>query len=212
MASKARTGKTRRQTTGATGGSAEDRAIDAAFTLIVEKGWRTVTNADIAAAAKLELPEYHALFPTKNAVLDAFVRRIDRAALAGPEIDAEASVRDRLFDLLMRRFDALRPHRAAVAALARQAPLNPLTSLGLGFGLCRSLAGVAALAGVETTGLFGVLRIKALVAIYLSVLRTWLSDEGADDSKTMAALDAALRRAETLARSLPSRRPAAPPV
>jgi hypothetical protein len=49
--------------------------------------------------------------------------------------------------------------------------------------------------GIATGGLRGVLRIKALAALYLATMRTWLADESADNAATMAALDRNLKRA-----------------
>ena len=46
--------------------------------------------------------------------------------------------------------------------------------------------------------LFGIIRVKGLAAIYLSVLRVWLNDDSEDMAQTMSALDRALRRAEFL--------------
>jgi len=51
-------------------------------------------------------------------------------------------------------------------------------------------------AGIDSSGLKGLLRTKALSAVYLMSLRGWLKDDTADLSKTMAALDGYLRRLE----------------
>lgn len=182
----------------------EDRVVDAALRLAGERGWSGIALADIAAAAGLSLVEIHALFPGKGAILDTFVRRIDRATLTGVEVSAsEGSVRDRLFDIVMRRLDALGPYRPAIAAIVGDLPRDPLATLCGGAGLLRSVAWMAGAAGVDTTGLLGPLRVQALAAVYAYVLRIWLGDESADKSKTMAALDRALKQAEMVARSLP---------
>ncbi len=193
--------------------SAEDRVIDAALALAETQSWRGLALADIAAEAGLGLGELYSLFPSKAAVLSAFVRRIDRATLSGAAIgaDGETAVRDRLFDIFMRRFDALSQHKRAIANIVADMPRDPLSFACSAAQLCRSIAWMASAAGVETGGLFGPLRVKALAAIYAYVLRVWLSDEGEDQAKTMAALDRALKQAEMFARSMPNlrRRPAA---
>jgi AcrR family transcriptional regulator len=181
-----------------------DRVIDAALGLAESRGWRSVTLADIAAEAKLSLADLYALFPSKSAILTAFVRRVDRATLAGVEIGGkDGSVRDRLFDIFMRRLDALEPHKRAVAAIVPDLPRHPLGFLCTGARLCRSIAWMAGAAGVDTTGPLGALRVQALTALYLFVLRTWLGDDSADHAKTMAALDKGLKRAEMLAQTQP---------
>ena len=53
------------------------------------------------------------------------------------------------------------------------------------------------------------LRVKGLGVIYLMVFRVWLTDDTADLSRTMAALDSRLRQAEQFSNSLPGRQGAA---
>src|SRR5215475_15444083 len=60
-------------------------AIDTALRLAAEKGWRNLALIDIAQAAGMSLAELYALFPSKQAILDAYLRGIDRAVLAETE-------------------------------------------------------------------------------------------------------------------------------
>jgi AcrR family transcriptional regulator len=199
--------KKRQQRKAAASGSSAapaERAIDAALGLAESRGWRGVTLADIAAEAKLSLSDLYALFPSKSAILAAFVSRVDRTTLADVEIGGkDGSVRDRLFDIFMRRLDALEPHKRAVAAIVPELSRHPFGFLCTGVRLCRSIAWMADAAGVDTTGPLGALRVQTLTALYLYVLRTWLGDDSADHAKTMAALDKGLKRAEMLAQTQP---------
>ena len=93
-----------------------DRVIDAALALAAERGWRGLTLGDIAKAAKLPLAQVYPVYSSKAAILRGFTRRIDVEVLAGEEPDAgEGSARDRLFEVLMRRLDSLKPHREALS-------------------------------------------------------------------------------------------------
>lgn len=187
--------------------SGDDRIIDAALSLAETKGWTRTSLADIAEEAGIGLAELYPRFRSKGAIYEAFVQRIDRATLEGAEAGAkeDGSIRDRLFELFMRRFDALQPNKGAVAAIVREAPLNPLSALCAGGRLLRSMLWIASVAGVPTGGPLGPLRVKALAAIYLYAMRAWLRDESEDHAKTMAALDQALSRAEMFANSVPRR-------
>jgi AcrR family transcriptional regulator len=186
-----------------------DRIIDAAMALFGERGWRHVTLPDIAAASGLTLAQLYTAFPTKIAVLDAFERRINEKTLDG-DLDPNDSVRDRLFDIVMRRLDALAPYKEAVRALAEELPREPTAALRVGPRLLLAMQWMAEAAGVETGGLRGWLRVNGLTAIYLAALRAWLDDDSADDARTMATLDRALKRAETIIRSMPGGRRAPP--
>jgi hypothetical protein len=124
--------------------------------------------------------------------------------------EAEERSRERLFDLLMRRFDALRPHRAAIEVLRRELPRDPAAALCSGASLLCSMRWMLEAAGVATTGLRGALAIKLTAASYLSTLRVFERDDSSDLGRTMAALDRALQRIERALR--PGWRPRGAPA
>ena len=105
-----------------------DRIIDAALTLAAARGWRRTGLADIAAEAGVTLAELRGAFPSKASILNGLIRRTDTLVLAMGTVEG-SSVRDRLFDLLMRRFDVLQPHRDAVSAIVRDSICDPLVPL-----------------------------------------------------------------------------------
>jgi len=187
-----------------------DRAlIAAAFQLAAEKGWRGVTVGSAARAAGLPLALARERFPGRPAVLLKFGRLADQAALE--EAAGEGPGRDRLFDLLMRRIDTLQSHRAGVLALLRALPSEPPTALLLTLATRRSMRWMLDAAGIPTRGINGELRVRGLCAVWLWTVRAWRSDETEDLTATMAALDAALRRAEQAAEWLGwGSRPATP--
>src|SRR5262252_10748727 len=91
--------------TGAAPGDA-DRIIDAALALIPTEGWRGLSLSAIAAAAGLPILQLYRIFQSKQAILAGFYRRLDQIVLADPPpAEPDERPRDRLFDLLMRRFD-----------------------------------------------------------------------------------------------------------
>jgi AcrR family transcriptional regulator len=189
----------------ANGKTPADRAIDAFLELVGGRGWRSVALADVAAASGLSNAELYGLFPSKTALLAAYVRRVDQLVLASPA-DPKGSVRDRLFELIMRRFDALAAQRAVVKAVLRAAPCDPALPLCVGPRFMAAMRWTADAAGVDTAGLAGMLRVKGVAACYLWALRVFVDDDSADHAKTMAALDQALARAEMFARSMPGAR------
>lgn len=172
-----------------------DRAmVAAAFAVIAERGWPRLTVAAAARHAGLPLDRARGRFPGPLAVLLRFGRLADQAALASATTDA--SVRDRLFDLIMRRIDVLQEHRAGVLALFRDLRCDPCTALTLGAASLRSMAWLLDAAGIASRGPRGQLRVRGLLAVWLWTVRAWQSDESTDLSATLAALDRALSRAE----------------
>ena len=159
----------------ANGAGTPDHIIDTTMELIAGRGWREVALGDIATAAGLSLAQLYALFPSKVAVLDAFERRVNEQTLTGGA-DGE-TIRDRLFELVMRRLDALAPYKQAVRALVRDLPRDPAAALCMGPRFLNAMRWMAEAAGVETGGIAGLLRVKGFTAVYLATLRAWLGDE-----------------------------------
>jgi AcrR family transcriptional regulator len=174
-----------------------DRIIDAALALIAAEGWRRVSLAAVANQAGLPILQVYRLFPSKTAILCGFLRRIDEAALAMPvEAEEGERPRDRVFDLLMRRFDALQPHRAALEVLRRELPADPVSTLAAGGALLCSMRLMLEAAGIACQGIGGMITIKLVAATYLFAAHTWSRDESPDLAPTMATLDRRLRSIE----------------
>jgi AcrR family transcriptional regulator len=175
-----------------------DAVLDTFLGLIGEKGFDGVSLRDVAAAADLGLGDLYRLYPDKVALAAAFMARIDTVVLTGTprQADPEETARDRLFDVMMRRYDALRPYRAALRSLRRAGRRDPLLALALGPALRRSMAAMLEAASLSSEGLSGALRQSGLLAIHSAVSRVFDGDESLDLSKTMAALDGRLKTAE----------------
>ena len=173
-------------------------ALDAFLGLVAEKGFAAVTLRDVAGAAGLGLADLYRLYPDKTTLVAAFVARVDAEVLAGTpnQGDPEETARDRLFDTMMRRYDALRPHKAVLGVIRAAAARDPLLLLALGPAMRRAMAAMLAASGVSSDGLSGALRQNGLLAIHYAVSRVFDQDETGDLSKTMAALDERLKAAE----------------
>lgn len=181
----------------ASAASEADRIIDAAFARIPTHGWRQLSLAAIAAAAGLPILRVYRSFHSKQAILCGFFRRIDEAVLAEPPAaEPDERPRDRLFDLLMRRFDALRPYKPALEVLRRELPSDPVAMLAAGAALLRSMRWMLEAADLATGGMRGAIAVRLTAAAYLAAARVWRRDDSPDLGQTMAALDVRLRRIE----------------
>ena len=188
---------------------AADRIVDAALERAAAIGWAALSLTDIAAAADAPLADLHGHFRSKAAILTAYGRRVDAAVLAEAAApDSADGARDRLFDVLMLRFEILSRDRAAVLAILADAPREPGAVLCALPSLVCSMGWMLEAAGLSGGGWRGLLRAKALAAVWLASLDAWRRDESPDLAGTMAALDRNLRRAERLARLFDRDRPA----
>src|SRR5215813_15218685 len=103
-----------------------ERIIAAFMALLAEKPIERIDLAEIAKRAEVSLVDLRGEFSTVLAILAAHMKEIDRAVLRGGDGDmAQEPVRERLFDVLMRRIEALAPHRQAVRSLVHSAARNP---------------------------------------------------------------------------------------
>ncbi|WP_373235962.1 hypothetical protein [Cohaesibacter celericrescens] len=185
------------------------------FTLtVLEQGWRNVSCANIAIETGVEIKLAFLEYRNRYAYVTELVRRIDRYML--DSYDAEMSdepARERLFDVMMARFEAMQAHRPLIVALTKATRSDPLLSLHL-MALSRLTADwFLDVARISPSGIGGIVRKKGALAAYARTFRVWLKDDSEDLSKTMAALDkllkqgeAALRRAQKLACALPKMR------
>jgi AcrR family transcriptional regulator len=174
--------------------------LQAAFDLVAERGLRAFSLAAVATRAGVPLVEVYRELPSRHGMLWALTRRADEVMLAYDQAElAGLPPRDRVFELMMRRFDALAPFRAGLDRLARDAPREPAVVLLGSCRLERSMRWLQDAVGLRSFGVRARLRRAALVAAYTQAFRVWLRDDSADLARTMAELDKGLRRIEAFA-------------
>lgn len=184
-------------------GSPRDRVIDALFRLADDRRWDEIELGDIAQEGGVTLAELRDLFPSKGAILGAYARRVDKAVLEGTTDDLVGeSVRERLFDVLMRRLDAMTPQKSALKAISRDLRMDPLSIAALNQVALNSQRYMLAAAGISTEGPAGALKVQGAVLLFARVMDTWFRDDDPGLSKTMAALDKELERAGRNANAL----------
>ena len=193
----------------------EDQALDLAFvTAVFEqaafRGWADVSLTEAAQDAGLPLGRVRARFPDRTAVLLRFGVMADQTALAGGS--AEPAPRERLFDMLMLRFDAMQAQREGVRVLMAHLRTDPSTAAVLYGSTLRSMAWLLDAAGLRAGGLLGALRVHGLMALWLYALRAWEQDDSADLAATMAAVDRGLDRAIQAEGMWPGRRAEPGPI
>ena len=178
----------------------------AALELLATRPPGSIDTAAVADAAKADPEFVSRLFPDRESLIDQGLRDRDEAILLRLgedfEADPDASVREKILEGLIARFEDYTPVKEAIRHLVRTAATDP----ALGMVLVRRLNGASksllSLAGVGTRGLAGMLRIKGLSGVALSCQREWLRDDSPDLAATTRMLDSRLKQAEGLARGL----------
>ena len=172
-----------------------EKIVGALMELLAGERIEDIGFGAIARRAGLSLAECRAEFRSVLAVVAAYTKDIDRQVLAGGDTDTEEEPpRERLFDILMRRLEALAPHKAAIRSLARSATRDPALAFALNGLTVRSMQWMLTAADISAAGPKGMLRGQGLALLYASVMRTWLDDDDPGLARTMAALDRGLAR------------------
>jgi AcrR family transcriptional regulator len=178
---------------------AKGRIVDALLELAAERDFEDISISDIAARAGVGLADFRDAFPSKGAVLAGFNRRVDRAVLSvkGDALDGEPA-KERLFDVLMRRLDAMAPWRDGLRGVARWARRDPLAAAALNRESVNSMRFMLEAAGVDSEGALGALKTQGLALAFARVFDVWLEDDAEGLPETMAALDRELTRGGAL--------------
>lgn len=179
------------------------KIVESALALSAEKGWEYVGLRDIAAHAGVTFADLREEIDDKSDILVLLGKMIDRQVLENMSGSSDGgSVRERLFDLLMDRFEALNDYRDGIVSIIESLKYDPKQTVICMPYICKSMSWMLEAAGVEMYGAKGAVKVLGLSGVYLKVLYVWAQDESADLSKTMAALDKALGRAEGVAETL----------
>lgn len=183
----------------------DTRLVAGLWQVVAGHGWAGLSMRRVAAASGVAPAEIRRRCPTPCHLLALHGRVMDQAVLAGTVPGATLDTntpRDRIFDVLMRRIDAMQPHRAGILRLLEDLRRDPLLALALLASVPLSMAWMLEAASLGTGGLAGLARAKGLTAVWLATIRAWTDDDSVDLGPTMAALDRALDRAEQVARAL----------
>ena len=178
------------------GTSDRDKAVDALMALLAEQSFEQIGLAEVAGRAGLKLSQLRAEFGSTLAIVAAHIKDIDRAVLAGGDDMTDEPPRERLFDVLMRRIEALAPYKESVRSLLRSARRNPGLAFALNAMAVRSQHWMLEAAGIGAHGPRGALRAQGAALLFARVLSVWVDDEEESLDRTMAALDRGLASAE----------------
>lgn len=176
-------------------------AIEALMTLVAEQGWRSVELPQIAARAGIELSVLRDLFPSKGAMLAGFARMVDKEVLDGANPDlADEPPRERMFDLVMRRLDAMAPWRGALLEIRSAVRRDPLMAAALNSSALNSWRYLLGSVGIAVEDELGMVKVQGAVLVFARTLDAWLDDDEPGLDRTMARLDRELNTGERVLR------------
>ncbi|MBE7186354.1 MAG: TetR/AcrR family transcriptional regulator [Methylobacterium mesophilicum] len=180
--------------------SSRDKIIEALMQLAAERDWEDFSVSDVAERAGVTLADFRDAFPSKGAVLAGLSKKIDRTVLEGTTDDLrDETPKERLFDVLMRRLDAMQPYKLGLEGVAAWVKRDPLAASALNGVALNSMRFMLEAAGIDSEKRAGALKLQGLVLAWTRVLHVWFKDDEPGQARTMAALDRELTRGETWA-------------
>jgi ubiquinone biosynthesis protein COQ9 len=172
------------------------KLADSALCLAAETPWNDVTLSDLCEGGDVTLVECAKAAITKMHIMAHLDERIDQAMLASQtKVDRTQGVRDRLFEVLMSRFDGMEDHRSAWSSILSGERQDMIASLARRARRTRSGAWALEACGVSASDARGAGRAIGVARILRLTEAVWL-DDGPDLAKTMARLDQELRKGE----------------
>lgn len=177
--------------------------VEALMRLAAAQPFEEIRISDICRDAGVTLAQFREFFPSKGAVLGGFSRMIDLETLRRATGDlAGEGAKDRLFDVLMSRLDAMAPYKEGLKGVVEWARRDPAAAFALNGVLINSMRFMMEAADLDHDGLHGALKLQGLVAVWSGVLDVWFEDDDPGLARTMAELDRKLERGGRVAARL----------
>lgn len=178
----------------------------AILTIVGRDGYNAITANNVAKAAKLIVPDvakFSSDRPGLVAVVWGWVDSTVQASVS--QVDPGTPVHDRLFEVMMARFDLLQEDRDAFIALMDGVMKDPCAWVPLLPVIHRSMGRMLECAGEPADGPYGNLNAAGLAVIYAASLHVWRTDTSEDMAATMAELDKRLLQAERIQAYIPKK-------
>ena len=160
--------------------TAKGRIVSALLRLAAGRPWNDVSMLDIAQASGITLTELRKEFQRKSQMLSSFGYMVDEEVLRkAPGRPSAQGPRDAVFEVVMSRFDALVPFKAALKSAAEAGALDGSVLKSL----IRSQTAMLQAAGVDTEGPRGAVRVAGLAGVFTRTFHAWL-----DGTRTLNAI------------------------
>jgi AcrR family transcriptional regulator len=174
----------------------DQKIIDTALRLADKEGWEKITLEQIAKSTKIPATQIKKKFESTREILPLIVVSVTEKTFAAcGKPDNKTPVHDRLFDILMARFDVLQRHRAAILSIVTASRKDPQTALILACAQLEAMKKIQNFSSVLKYKTYRIFTPYLLWMLFLAAFQIWKTDETIDMAKTMAALDRYLRYA-----------------
>ena len=172
-----------------------EKGLISLLTLASETPYEALTLADIAGHAGIPLSDFHGK-ASKQSLTEAIEPHFDKV-MTSEGIDPEETPRERLFDVIMLRFEAMEAHRQGLLTVMSWRDRQVLQLAKLVAARKASADWALVAAGLDSDeGVPRDVRAVAVAWVIGKAERAWRKETDPGFARTMAALDGELRKME----------------
>lgn len=179
--------------------------LKAARKLSAQTAWESVSLVDIGREADVSATDITAIFPQKSDIVLALLQHID------DEIQREDfgfhherdTAKDRLFEVIMFRFDLLEEDRASYISMLSSFQNAPEKAWRHKSAFLYSMRLLLEKSEINIDAVFKEdILMTGLALVYILSVKTWMKDDSPDLAKTMSTVDRHLTRMFSLSKRL----------
>jgi ubiquinone biosynthesis protein COQ9 len=171
-----------------------DIVCTTAVKLAAQNPWEKLTLHKIAKETKIPLSKLQKTYSDTSEIIPDIIKRTDVILEKSLKIKRTDNLHDILFEIIMTRIEILQKDRKGVLSIGNACRNNALLMRIALTAQLSSIRKMLELANQFDQTAFGIIKTIGLMFIYQATLHTWMNDESKDMSKTMATLDAHIRR------------------
>ena len=174
--------------------------INIAIKELLANNWNKLDIKFLSKKSKKSLEEVLSICRSKKDLLDFWSQNINTEMVKGLSIKElqEVSKKERVLELMLCRFDVLKPKIKEINALIKLSRSSLLESSYSINRIFKSMELILFYSGIPNKGSLGVMKIKALSLIWVLTLREWSKGEIEGDSGLMAKINKRLSFAEKI--------------
>lgn len=178
----------------------KNNLIKASFKIIEEIGWNKFSLILLSKNNGISINKVKFYFRRKLDVLISFSKMIDEEIISEINLQEfeENSVKDNLFELIMLRFEKLRPYKKCLIILIDELKTKPIILKKIMLTILDSFKIFLLVSKAKENFIIDFFKIHIIFLIYTFIFRIWLKDDSEDMNKTMVELDKRLSQVEQL--------------
>lgn len=174
----------------------KNKLSKACLALLKSKPWSKINIETICDKANVNPSLAFSVAKDKKDILFIINDYLDREIYMNIQEIENSTNHDKIFEILMTRFEIYNKHRLAIIKLFNYIVKKPDLIIFLIPIITKSLTTVLEFSNIVSDGILGKLKVEGLLIIYLSIFLVWKNDESNELDKTMAAIDNHLNKAE----------------